>query len=240
MRKIRPVAVVALGDPTMGDDGVALRVMGRVRPLLAEIALTDRGKGTLLRPQASWAASAKQDPPAWLKAVTQSPNQARTSRIDSSGRASTGRADSLATLVDWIEGSATPDLLAPVLENRRRVILIDAVMHGASPGGVQHWHLERSAKTDLHLVRFYRPMAEDSLDHLPFWIEDDLPEHGTDLIAIEPYRIEPNNELSPVLRSRLASITSQVGGLLLRILEEEGWRRRRPTRRARKPDGKVA
>ena len=117
----------------------------------------------------------------------------------------------------------------------------DAVMHGASPGGVQHWHLERLGATDLQLVRFYRPMAEDSLDHLPFWIEDDLPEHGTDLIAIEPYRIEPDHELSPVIRSRLASITSQVGGLLLRILEEEGWRvPRSGQRRARKGDGKAA
>jgi hypothetical protein len=62
-----------------------------------------------------------------------------------------------------------------------------------------------------------------------------VPEHGTDLIAIEPYRIEPGSELTPVIRSRLSAITSQVGGLLLRILEEEGWRFDRPgTKRTQK------
>ena len=240
-RTIRPIAVVALGDPAMGDDGVALRVMGRVRPLLAEIALTGQGKTALGRRQGTWGGSIKSEPPAWLQAAAQTAKQPQSTRTSPSRRISAIRPDSLVSLVDWIEGCASPDLLAPVLENRRRVILIDAVMHGASPGGVQHWHIERLGATDLHLVRFYRPMAEDSLDHLPFWIEDDLPEHGTDLIAIEPYRIEPDHELSPVIRSRLASITSQVGGLLLRILEEEGWRvPRSGQRRARRGDGKAA
>lgn len=240
-RKPRPIAVVALGDPAMGDDGVALRVMGRVRPLLAEIALTGEGKTALGRRCSAGGSSSNGGPPAWIQAAALAAKQPSTSRAAVSRRSPALRPNSLVSLVDWIEGCASPDLLAPVLENRRRVVLIDAVMHGASPGGVQHWHLERLGATDLHLVRFYRPMAEDSLDHLPFWIEDDLPEHGTDLIAIEPYRIEPDHELSPVIRSRLASITSQVGGLLLRILEEEGWRvPRSGQRRARKGDGKAA
>jgi hypothetical protein len=92
-------------------------------------------------------------------------------------------------------------------------------------------------------VLFYSNGEELPFDHLPFWMEDDLPEHGTDLIAIEPYRVGTSKELSPVLRARLSSITAQVGGLLVRILEEEGWRfgaqgakneRARPPRRPRK------
>ena len=75
---------------------------------------------------------------------------------------------------------------------------------------------------------FYQPAPHEIFDHLPFWLEEEVPEHGTDLIAIEPYRIEPGSELTPVIRSRLSAITSQVGGLLLRILEEEGWRFERP------------
>lgn len=225
----------------MGDDGVALRVMGRVRPLLAEIALAGQGKAPFGRRYGTGGDPARSEPPAWLQAAARMDRQPRPVRSSPSRRTGALRTDTLVSLVDWIEGSASPELLAPVLENRRRVILIDAVMHGASPGGVQHWHLERLGSSDLHLVRFYRPMAEESLDHLPFWIEDDLPEHGTDLIAIEPYRIEPEHDLSPVIRSRLASITSQVGGLLLRILEEEGWRVPRSGQgRARRGNGKAA
>lgn len=216
---VRPVAVVALGDPSMGDDGVALRVMGRVRPLLGEIALTSppsqRGRGRH-EPLRSARAQASQALPVWLRnsmrADAQKPGSGSSSR------------SSLRNIVDWIEGTTAHDLLAPVLESRKRVVLLDAVAHGASPGGVHHWHLEKRAKSGLSVVRFYRRASEDPLDHLSFWLEDDLPEHGTDLIGIEPYRIEPGSELSPVLRSRLASITSQVGGLLLRILEEEGWK----------------
>ena len=63
-------------------------------------------------------------------------------------------------------------------------------------------------------VRFYQPAPQEIFDHLPFWLEEEVPEHGTDLIAIEPYRIEPGSELTPVIRSRLSAITSQVGWAL--------------------------
>jgi len=215
---VKPVAVVALGDPGMSDDGVAIRVMGRVRPILAEIALSRRrkpGAGVLSQPPAM----PRHDSPEWVRLAMKRPAAAG---LAGSSRRAADR--SLVSIVEWIEASASPDLLPPVLENRKRIVLIDAISHGMTPGYVQHWHLERPRKVDLHVVRFYRALEEGSLDHLPFWLEEGLPEHGTDLIAIEPYRIEPGNELSPILRSRLASITSQVGGLLLRILEEEGWK----------------
>jgi hypothetical protein len=119
-----------------------------------------------------------------------------------------------------------------MLANRKRVVLVVPARHGGSPGAVQHWHIDCDEKTKLSSVSFYTSVLDLSLDHLPFWMEEELPEHGTDLIAIEPYRIAPSPELSPVMRSRLAGITSQVGGLLVRILEEEGWRLgRRPNTR---------
>jgi Ni,Fe-hydrogenase maturation factor len=213
---VRPVAIVALGDPSMGDDGVALRVMGRVRPLLGEIALTSQGTPKGRGRYEPMAAGGGQGMPVWLRNTMRSKAQ-KPARSPESSPAS------LRSIVDWIEGTTAHDLLAPVLESRKRVVLLDAVAHGASPGGVRHWHLEKRGKSGLSVIRFYKRPSEDPLDHLSFWLEDDLPVHGTDLIGIEPYRIEPGSELSPVLRSRLASITSQVGGLLLRILEEEGW-----------------
>ncbi|MBD3160686.1 MAG: hypothetical protein GF346_00960, partial [Candidatus Eisenbacteria bacterium] len=49
-RTVRPVAVAAMGDPGMEDDGLTLRVMGRVRPLLGEIALVGERTLPLRRP----------------------------------------------------------------------------------------------------------------------------------------------------------------------------------------------
>ncbi len=203
----KPVAVVALGDPAMGDDGVAVRVMGRVRPLLGEIALTGRGADAL----ANRAGRGTRRP---VHPVAADPDE----------RPDPNAPHRLSALVVWIEGLCPDELLRPVLQGRTRVVLIDAVGHDASPGHVHHWHIRNRARSKLHAISFYQPDDEDSFDHLPFWLEEDMPPHGTDLIAIEPYRITPANDLSPVLRSRLAGITAQVGGLLVRILEEEGWR----------------
>ena len=121
-----------------------------------------------------------------------------------------------------------------MLVDRKRVILIMPARHGGSPGAVRHWHIDRDEKTKLSSVSFYTSVLDLSLDHLQIWMEEELPEHGTDLIAIEPYSTGPSHELSPVIRSRLAGITSQIGGLLVRILEEEGWRLgKRPDSRSR-------
>lgn len=232
IRAVRPVAVVALGDPVLGDDGVALRVMGRVRPLLGEIALTGKQVPLAKRPMPPRGGIrfySEEDRPSWLQVAT---------RTESGALNPKRSVHALGSIVDWIEGVSSSDLLREALSGRMRVVIIDAVSHDASPGHVQHWHLEKRTKTNLSLVRFYHPVPEESFDHLPFWLEDEIPEHGTDLIAIQPYRVEPSADLSSVLRSRLASITAQVGGLLLRILEEEGWRfgtaRRRPRQRRRR------
>ncbi len=215
----KPVAIVALGNPAMGDDGVALRVMGRVRPLLGEIALTGRGADSLSRRG----------------------GLAQPVRRTSTSLAQETSPHSLVALVDWIEGLCPDEMLRPVLEGRQRVVLIDAVAHDASPGHVHHWHISHRQKSGLHAVYYYQAETEDTLDHLPFWLEEEMPPHGTDLIAIEPYRIESGSELSTVLRSRLAGITAQVGGLLLRILEEEGWRFGRPADPVKRPRrGRVA
>lgn len=223
---VRPVAVVAVGDGTMEDDGVALRVMGRVRPLLGEIALVGRRVFPGRRRGSERLSGVNgQGSPAWLRAAT-------LPATPGSGRRK--KPDSLTLLVDWIEGTNSIASIEPMLTGRKRVVLLVPARYGGAPGAVRHWHIDRSEKTQLSTVSFYTSALDVSLDHLPFWMEEDLPAHGTDLIAIEPYSVSPSHELSPLIRSRLAGITSQVGGLLVRILEEEGWRfDRRPGSRTK-------
>jgi hypothetical protein len=213
---VRPVAVVAIGDVQMEDDGVALRVMGRVRPLLGEIALVGRKVApNRRRGRQKSSGVSGQGSPAWLRAATL-PATPGAGRSKQSG--------ALNSLVDWIEGTNSIASIEPMLTQRKRVVLLVPANHGGSPGAVRHWHIGRNEKTKLSTVSFYTSVLDLSLDHLPFWMEEEIPAHGTDLIAIEPYRVGPSHELSPIMRSRLAGITSQVGGLLVRILEEEGWR----------------
>ena len=64
---------------------------------------------------------------------------------------------------------------------------------------------------------------QEGLQHLGLWLEDELPEGGTDLIGIEPNDLSEGEGLSRPIRTRLAIISSKVAGVLVKILEEEGW-----------------
>jgi hypothetical protein len=110
-----------------------------------------------------------------------------------------------------------------VLLGRRRVVLVDAVQLGQPPGTVYHWHLRCSPENSLSQVRQLTGRPRLGLQHLALWLEDDLPPAGTDLIGIEPHRILRKDRISPALLARLPVISSQVAGIMVRILEEEGW-----------------
>ncbi len=93
---------------------------------------------------------------------------------------------------------------------------------GGKPGSVYHWHVE-AAKNGLTLLRHYGRHPNMKLDHLAFWLEDDLPISGIDLIAVEPCDTSEGDSISPSIRSRLSTISSQITALVFRILVEEGW-----------------
>ena len=195
-----PLVVVALGDPKHRDEGVPLRVLGRVRSLIGEI-----GCSRSLAVQDAVAEGA--DPSQVLSAQG---NLA----LDVSSRPP--------QFVQWIEGGTETARLEPLLEERRRVILIDTVEMGGKPGSVYHWHIE-SGSAGLTLLRHYGRHPSMRMDHLAFWLEDDLPGSGIDLIAIEPNDTSEGIGISPPIRSRLSTISSQITALLFRILVEEGW-----------------
>jgi len=196
-----PLAVVALGDPTHRDEGVPLRVMGRVRTLIGEIGCS---RSMELREAIEGGADTGQV----------LPSEQGSLALDISARPE--------QLVQWIEGGTETTRLEPFLERRRRVILIDSVEMGGKPGSVYHWHVE-AAKSGLTLLRHYGRHPNMKLDHLAFWLEDDLPASGIDLIAIEPSDTSEGDGISPSIRSRLSTISSQITALMFRILVEEGW-----------------
>lgn len=61
------------------------------------------------------------------------------------------------------------------------------------------------------------------MHHLALWLEDELPPGGTDLIGVEPADLSPGENLSRPIRRLLPSICSEVAGILIRVLDEEGW-----------------
>lgn len=195
-RRRPPVAVVALGDLTQHDAGAPLRVLGRVRTLIGELGC------------------ARTPAPATIAGNRESGVQTQASlalALPGSG----------GSVVEWIECSGPSSRLDPLLENRRRIVLVDTVELGGKPGAVYHWHLE--AHGPLTLLRHYGRQPGMGLDHLAFWLEDDLPAHGIDLIGIEPQDTSSGDGLSRAIRNRLPTICAQVAALLFRVLVEEGW-----------------
>jgi Ni,Fe-hydrogenase maturation factor len=127
------------------------------------------------------------------------------------------------SLFEWIEGGSDAGRLEAVLGSRRRVVLIDAVRLAGKPGTVHHWHLECGPDAGLTGIRHYNGKPTLGMQHLALWLEDELPEHGTDFIGIQAFDFSDGEGLSAQVRRELSSICSQVAGIMVRILEEEGW-----------------
>lgn len=193
-----PIAVVALGDPSRRDEGIPIRILGRVRTLIGEIGCS-RQEVQAIAPVSGVAEEGA-----------------------SQGNLAIDLTSHHGEMVQWIEGGAETGRLDPYLQDRSRVVLIDAVDLGKKPGAVVHWHLSR-ARSNLTLLQHYGRPGNMDLQHLAFWLEDDLPSSGLDLIAIQPEDTEVGVGLSKTIQSRFSTISSQVTALVFRILVEEGW-----------------
>lgn len=194
VREPAPIAVVALGDPAHRDDGVALRVMGRVRTLIGELGCTRNARA--------------------MERAGSGRDRASLALVSSARPA--GR-------IDWIEGGTDANKLDSFLGGRKRVVLMDAVRVSGKVGQVHHWHLRCLPESRLSVIRRFNSRSTLGLEHLALWLEDELPEGGTDLIGIEPQDLSEGEGLSRSVRQRLPAISAQVAAILVRLLDEEGW-----------------
>ncbi len=194
-----PVAIVALGDLSRGDQGLPARVMGRARTLIGEIGRLRERPHSL-----SLSESGAEEP-------------------QFEGSLALASRPIAGPIVDWIESAGPNSRLDRVLAERRRVVLIDTVELGEKAGHVYHWHLENASPGGLSALSHYHKGAPLGFQHLAFWLEDDLPPNGLDFVGIEPHDCAARNGISMPIRRRLGTISSQVAAILLRILAEEGW-----------------
>ncbi len=218
-----PMAVVALGDPARRDDGIAIRVIGRVRTIVGEIGLA---RAQVSRPRRAGSLRSTA-----VRPEGRPPDRSRGLRLAYPETEARPPAEGVASqaegtagqLVEWIEGGTDARRLDPVLAERKRVVLVDAVRISGRVGDVHHWHLGIRGESGLSMVRRLGGQSRIGLDHLALWLEDELPIRGTDLIGIEPHDLGEGPGLSRPLRTRFSHICSQVTAILVRILEEEGW-----------------
>jgi hydrogenase maturation protease len=225
-RRPAPVAVVALGDPDRHDDGVALRVLGRVRTIIGELGCArsgdplhaDLGKERKGKHRLHHALTGVQD----NGLVQPETSDESTARIRPASLALAPTPTRIG-LVEWIEGGTDVQKLDPLLAGRQRVVLVDSVRISGRPGQVHHWHLKCLPESRLSVVRQLNNKSKLGMQHLALWLEDELPARGTDLIGIEPADLNEGSGLSLSIRRQLPTISSKVAAILVRLLEEEGW-----------------
>ncbi len=113
--------------------------------------------------------------------------------------------------VELVDGGTWGMNLLPVIEDAERVLLIDAIDTGATPGA--QITLER-AQLPRYLATKISPHQVDLRDVLALAdLRGMLPEQ-TVAVGLQPARVELVNELSDVLRRRLDDLVTAVIGQL--------------------------
>lgn len=113
--------------------------------------------------------------------------------------------------VELVDGGTWGMNLLPVIEDARRVLLIDAIEIGAAPGTEIVIPRERLPR---YLATKISPHEVDLRDVLALAeLRGTLPAHTT-AIGLQPARIELSEELSDVLREGLDHLVATAVGVL--------------------------
>ena len=108
--------------------------------------------------------------------------------------------DPLATGVEFLDAGSAGMKLLHLLQGRKRAVLVDCALMGAEPGAVRRFQ--------PHEVRSCKAMAGFSLhegDMLSVLeLAASLGDGPQDVVifGIEPWRVEPSQELSSILQAR--------------------------------------
>jgi hydrogenase maturation protease len=115
------------------------------------------------------------------------------------------RAWALPPEVELVDGGTWGISLLPVIEDAKRVLLLDAIRLGSPPGAL---HLLEREQLPRYLSRQLSPHQVDLRDVLALAeLRGTLPA-DTVAIGLEPARVEMSTELSDVLRVRLEEVVT--------------------------------
>jgi hydrogenase maturation protease len=107
--------------------------------------------------------------------------------------------------VNIIDGGTCPDMLQ-LLEDADKLVIVDAVKGGGTPGQIYRFHLEDITLEQKPFLSLHDVGLVDSLMLLQLW-------HNTGevvIIGVEPREINWGLELSPELREKMPQIIDAI------------------------------
>ena len=111
--------------------------------------------------------------------------------------------------VEVIDGGTCPDVLQ-LLEDADKLVIVDAVRGGGTPGQIYRFHLEDITLEQKPLLSLHDMSLVDSLKLMQLWHPDFIGIDEAVIIGVEPGEIGWGLELSSKLQERMPQIISAI------------------------------
>lgn len=111
--------------------------------------------------------------------------------------------------VSVIDGGTYPDMLQ-LLEDVDKLIIVDAVKGGGTPGQIYRFHLEDITLKRKPFLSLHDMGLVDSLNLIQLWHPDKIGIGEAIIIGVEPREINWGLELSPELKEKMPQIIEVI------------------------------
>lgn len=111
--------------------------------------------------------------------------------------------------VEVIDGGTCPDMLQ-LLEDADKLVIVDAVKGGGTPGQIYRFHPEDITLEQKPLLSLHDMNLIDSLKLMQLWHPDKIGIGETVIIGVEPKEIDWGLELSPELEKSMSQIIDAI------------------------------
>jgi hydrogenase maturation protease len=111
--------------------------------------------------------------------------------------------------VKVIDGGTCPDM-SQIFENLDKLVIVDAVKGGGTPGQIYRFHPEDITLEQKPLLSLHDMNLIDSLKLMQLWNPDKIGIGETVIIGVEPKEINWGLELSPELEKRMSQIIDAI------------------------------
>jgi len=111
--------------------------------------------------------------------------------------------------VEIIDGGTCPDVVQ-LLEGADKLVIVDAVKGGGTPGQIYRFHLEDITLEQKPFLSLHDVGLVDSLMLMQLWHPDFIGIGEAIIIGVEPREINWGLELSPELREKMPQILDAI------------------------------
>jgi hydrogenase maturation protease len=111
--------------------------------------------------------------------------------------------------VKVIDGGTCPDM-SQIFEDLDKLVIVDAVKGGGTPGQIYRFHPEDITLEQKPLLSLHDMNLIDSLKLMQLWHPDKIGIGETVIIGVEPKEINWGLELSPELQERMSRIIDAI------------------------------